>query len=149
MKKLSSELISKYNSTYISEGRKKESWNLDNVEIDDNAINADVSMSSIYISPSDKTGFHLSIFTALEFVSQLIIIYFHIWAELAEKTQEAWMIESTISYKKAIRCSSNIKVRIKVCNIKKVGKKLYAVVNFDITDHLGGKFVGKIKAFIA
>ena len=149
MKKISSEEISKYTSLYLTVGRKKESWSLDDVEMEGDALHATISMNSIYSSPTDIGGFHLSIFPALEFVSQLIIIYFHVWAGLSEKTQEAWMIESKIRYQKVIRSHLNIKVSIKVRNIKKVGKRLYSIVEFKITDDLDGIFEGEIKAFIA
>ncbi|NES01583.1 MAG: hypothetical protein F6K22_01270 [Okeania sp. SIO2F4] len=59
-------------------------------------------MNSTFVSLTDADAFHLTIFSTSEFLSQLAIIYGHIWNWLTEKTFEAWVIESNFSYKNAI-----------------------------------------------
>ncbi|MDJ0520238.1 MAG: hypothetical protein QNJ74_29625 [Trichodesmium sp. MO_231.B1] len=59
-------------------------------------------MNSTFVSITDADAFHLTICSTSEFLSQLAIIYRHIWNWLTEKTFEAWVIESNFSYKKAI-----------------------------------------------
>jgi hypothetical protein len=86
--------IEKFSSHYLNEGRKQESWRIDAVEVEDGRLRATVSMRSTYVSTTDDKGFHLTIFSTLEFLSQLMIVYAHVKAGLAEKTLEGWMGES-------------------------------------------------------
>ena len=148
MKKLNADEIKKFTSHYLTVGRKEEHWEIDNVEIEGKCITASISMKTCYVSGTDSGGFHLTIFSALEFVSQLMIIYGHIWARLDEKTQEGWMVDSRIKSSKAIRDPLNIKTSMTI-STKKVGKHLYGTGDFKITDKLGGLFEGTIKGFLA
>ncbi len=90
---LSAAEIEKLSSHYLNDGRKQESWKIEQVEISGDLLNATLSMSSTYVSDTDEHGFHLTIFSTLEFLSQLMIIYGHNWAGLDEKTREGWMVE--------------------------------------------------------
>ena len=45
-------------------------------------------MRSAYVSGTDAGGFHLTIFSALEFASQLMIVYGHVWAGLEKKVRD-------------------------------------------------------------
>lgn len=148
MQKLDADELKKYTSNYLTVGRKEEHWEIDNVEIEGKCISASISMKTCYVSGTDAGGFHLTIFSALEFVSQLMIIYAHIWADLDEKTQEGWMVNSSIKSSKAIRDPLNMKTSMTI-NMKKVGKHLYGIGDFKITDKFGGLFEGRIKGFLA
>ncbi|NTV96019.1 MAG: hypothetical protein HGA75_11495 [Thiobacillus sp.] len=69
--------------------RKQESWRSDHIDIDDRRLSATVSMRSTFASDTDTKGFHLSFITALEFLSQLQIVYIHVWAGRREQTLKA------------------------------------------------------------
>ena len=83
-------------SPYLTQGRREEQWRIDGIEIDGSELRARVCMPSSFVSGTDGAGFHLTIFTALEFASQLMIIYAHVWAGLERKVREGWMVESSI-----------------------------------------------------
>ncbi len=48
-------------------------------------LKAKLRMNSTFVSATDTGGFHLTIFSAYEFLSQLAIIYGHIGNGLTEK----------------------------------------------------------------
>lgn len=149
MRKISSKEIVQFQSPYLNGGRAKESWIIDEVKIDNEKLYAKISMKKVFLSPTDINGFHLTVFSALEFISQLIIIYFHVWANLTEKKQEAWMLENTIRIKKSIRSRSDINVNLEFIKIRKIGLRLHAITQYTVTDDLGGHFEGSIKSFIS
>jgi hypothetical protein len=135
-------------SPYLQEGRKRESWRIDQVVIDDKRLTAMVSMRSTYVSGTDRHGFHLTIFSTLEFLSQLMIIFTHTWAGLAAKTREAWMLESTTRSRRAIRDPEAIRVEMNVRSIRRRGENIYCVADFQVTDKLGGLFEVELKGFV-
>lgn len=140
--------IEKLSSHYLNYGRKQESWKIDNVIVENEKLSAKVSMTSLYLSQTDEKGFHLTIFSTLEFLSQLLIIYGHVWAGLKEKTQEGWMVESSIRTTRAIRNPENIRVVMQV-RTKKVGVHLYGMANCEVTDDQGGLFEVMLKGFLS
>lgn len=145
---LTTEEISKLSSHYLNEGRKSESWRIDSVEMQGKSLTAHVSMTSTYVSQTDVYGFHLTIFSTLEFLSQLMIIYGHVWAGLSEKTQEGWMVESSIRTTRAIRNPQDIRVDMEA-SVKKVGMHLYGVAECKVTDDQGGLFEVTMKGFLS
>lgn len=145
---LSQEDISRLSSEYLNEGRKLEDWEITYVEIEEKTLTARVRMRSHFISPTDSSGFHLTIFSTLEFLSQLTIIYGHVWAGLIDKTMEGWMIECSISSKRPIRDPENIEVRMEVSSIKKLGDNILAITNSQVTDS-GGLFEARLKGFLS
>lgn len=140
--------IEKLSSHYLNEGRKQESWKIGDIEIHDTRLTATVSMRSFYVSESDAKGFHLTIFSTLEFLSQLMIIYGHAWAGLSQKAQEGWMVESSVRNVKAIRDPAKINVDMNI-TVRKLGEKLYGVADYRVTDDLGGLFEGRLKGFLS
>jgi len=148
-KQLSAEEIVKLSSTYLNEGRKQESWEILDIKIKDNILFARLKMSSFFISPTDQAGFHLTIFSTLEFLSQLVIIYAHVWAGYTEKTREGWMVESNIISKHAIRDPDNIQIEMTVKSIKKIGENMVAVTQSRIFDSQGGLFEARLKGFLS
>ncbi|MFI3191050.1 hypothetical protein BCS42_08045 [Crenothrix sp. D3] len=148
-KELTTEEIAKLSSVYLTEGRKQENWEILEVNIKNDILKARIRMISSCISPFDKTDFHLPAFPILEFLSQLAIIYGHIWAGYTEKTREVWLIESNIISKKAIRNPDNIQVTIKVVSIKKVGQNILAIIQSQVFDDQGGLFEARIKGFLS
>lgn len=141
--------IAKLSSHYLNDGRKQESWQIEQVEISDNLLNATLSMSSTYVSDTDEHGFHLTIFSTLEFLSQLMIIYAHNWAGMNEKIREGWMVESHTKTVRAIRNPNAINVEMKVDKMRKRGENLYCAADFCVTDDQDGLFEVQLKGFLS
>ncbi len=139
----------KFLSPYLQEGHKNEVWEIKDVIVQKNQLEATITMSSLFLSETDNNEFHLAIFTSLEFSSQLMIIYLHHWAGLTEKRKEGWMIESSTKSVRAIRDSKNIKVVMNILKIRNWGENIYCLANFTVTDRQGGLFKLKIKGYFA
>jgi hypothetical protein len=146
---LASTQIHDISSALLSEGRPHEKWKIDAITIDGDSLHAVVSMVSTYVSPTDTNGFHLSVFTTLEFLSQLKVIYAHHWAGIEKKTQEAWMLESNVKCIKAIRDSNKMNVTMKIIKAKMVKGRIYCVTQSTVTDDLGGHFEVALKSFLS
>lgn len=141
--------IEKLSSHYLNEGRKQESWQIDNIQINADVLLAQVSMRSTYISKTDAHGFHLTIFSTLEFLSQLMIIYAHAWAGLRVKVREGWMVESTARCLRAIRNPDAILVEMRVHTMRQRAGHLYCVADFQVTDDNDGLFKVTLKGFLS
>jgi hypothetical protein len=146
---LSLDDIKDISSHYLNEGKKQESWQIDSVEVIGKRLTAQVSMPSIYLSKTNNDTFHLSILTTMEFVSQLLIIYLHVWAGLTQKKREGWMIESSTRSIHAIRDPKHIQVEMSVLKIKKHGENIYCIAEFQVTDRQGGLSEVKIKGILS
>ncbi len=83
-KKLDQLEIQQLSSEYLDTGIKKESWEITEVDIDGPVLLAKLRMTSTCASETDEIGFHLTIFSTMEFLSQLANIYFHVC------TSRAW-----------------------------------------------------------
>ncbi|MFZ6818041.1 hypothetical protein [Undibacterium sp. Ji22W] len=140
--------VEQMSSHYLNEGRQQEQWQLSEIEIDDDRLQAVVGMRSIYTSETDVGGFHLSIFSTLEFLSQLMIIYGHVWSGQNKKTKEAWMVESHTKTIRAIRSAQGIRVDMKVKTMRRRNESCYCVADFTITDALDGLFEVRLKGFL-
>ncbi|MFZ2727720.1 MAG: hypothetical protein WAX77_15820 [Methylococcaceae bacterium] len=148
-KTLSHEEITQLSSVYLNEGRKQENWEIVAITIKGKQLTARLKMSSYYTSATDEAGFHLTIFSTLEFLSQLTIIYAHVWAGYNKKTREGWMVESQIVSKYAIRNPEAIFVNMEVASIKKRGENILAITQSKITDNQGGLFEARLKGFLS
>jgi len=141
--------IERLSSHYLTEGRKQESWKIKAVHIQGEKLSAIVAMRSTYVSSSDTQGFHLTIFSALEFLSQLMITYAHVWAGLAEKTREGWMVESRTRSVRAIRNAEHIQVEMTVRTMRKRGGNLFCVADYRVTDDQDGLFEVELEGFLS
>jgi hypothetical protein len=141
--------IAAFISPYLTEGRRQETWRIDEVTIEGDRLEARVTMTSTYVSGTDPRGFHLTAFSALEFVSQLVIIYGHVWAGLDRKTREGWLVEASIRTAEAIRERDGIAVEVLTKSIRRVRDNLIGTFEFTVTDRLGGSFTGRLKAFLS
>jgi hypothetical protein len=140
--------IEKISSHYLSNGRKQESWLIEDVIVDGKNLQAKIVMTAIYTSPTDQNGFHLTIFSTLEFLSQLMIIYGHVWANESEKKREGWMVESHIRCVRAIRNPNDLRVAMQVKSIRRRGQNVHCVADFEVTDDQGGLFEVQLKGFL-
>lgn len=140
--------IKDLSSYYLNEGRKQETWQIDHVRIEDMIAEAKISMVSRYLSATDNNEFHLTIFSALEFLSQLMIVYAHIWAGRQEKVGEGWMIESSMKSVRAIRDPENILVSMSVEKIRERGANLYCIASYRIIDRHDGLMEVRLKGFL-
>ena len=145
---LTPEEMRNISSIYLDSGRKQDTWEITHLEIEGKELNAEICMSSYYISPTDPDGFHLPMYPPIEFISQLMIIYVHVWADIKKKTQEGWMIECSFSSKKPIRDPENIKVHMQVTSIRKFKEKIYIVAESRVYDD-DGLFEGRMKCLLS
>ncbi|NQW92745.1 MAG: hypothetical protein HQ446_01685 [Polaromonas sp.] len=143
------EQIKKLSSHYLNEGRKQESWQIGEIQIRGRELRTTVSMRSIYTSGTDSKGFHLTIFSTLEFLSELMIVYAHAWAGLPEKSKEGWMVESSTKSVRAIRNPDAIHVTMKIASIKKLGENMLCLADYAVTDDQGGLFEVRLKGFLS
>lgn len=141
--------IKPFISDYLYNGRKQESWEIKKVIIEDSGLEAIFDMHSGYESKSDHNQFHLTIFTALEVASQLMIIYGHFWSNRKEKSQEGWMIESKTRSRSFIKSTTNILVKMSVKKIKSHHNKGFCSANFIFSDNQGGIFEVDLKGFLS
>jgi hypothetical protein len=148
-RKLAPAEIADISSTYLVEGRKKESWELTDIEVEDAMVRARVRMTSTYASPTDAGRFHLTIFSALEFLSQLMIIYMHVWNGYTRKTLEGWMIESQVTSRRAIRDPDDIRVEMEIKSIRNVRGSTLLRTFCRVTDGGGGLFEAKLKGLLS
>lgn len=146
---LSSNEIQPFISDYLYNGRKLESWEIKEITIEDSNLEAIFDMNSGYKSNSDLNQFHLTIFTALEVASQLMIIYAHKWSNRTEKSQEGWMIESKTRSRNLIRASKNILVKMTVKKIRSHHNKGFCIASFIFSDNQGGIFEVDLKGFLS
>ena len=135
-------------SVYLNERGTHDVWEITHVEIEDRILTARVRMRSYFTSPTDPEGFHLPMYPPIEFISQLMIIYVHVWAGLTEKTQEGWMIESSFASKRAIRDPENIQVRMDVTSIRNVKGKIYIIAESKVFDQ-DGLFEARMKCILS
>lgn len=148
MKTYSIDDVNAISSHYLKEGRKQESWEIQSIEIDHRVLRARITMTSLYVSGTDS-GFHLTIFSTLEFVSQLMIIYAHDWAGLPKKVREGWMVESTTRAVRQIRNPDDIRVEMNVRQMRKHGEHLICIADFRVSDDADGLFEISLKGFLS
>lgn len=146
---MSQDEIDRVSSAYLKKRGSHDIWEILQVEIEDRILTARIRMRSYFVSPTDPEGFHLTMYPPIEFISQLMIIYVHVWAGLHEKTQEGWMIESSFSSKRAIRDPENIQVRMEVTSIKKIKDKIYIIADTKVSDPDGGLFAARMKCLLS
>jgi len=150
-KSLTRSEIENYASHYLNQGRNRDRWEISevNINIEDKHLTARVRMTETYVSATDSAGFHLTIFTILEFLSQLSIIYGHVWAGHTEKTSEGWLLETSVRTRKAIRDSENICVEMDALSIRKVGENIIGKNRCRVFDDQGGLFEAELKCFLS
>ena len=148
-KHLTLEEVGKISSVYLNEGRKKDDWEILDVTVEGRSLTSRLRMCSTFVSPTDPAGFHLTIFSTLEFLSQLTIIYGHVWAGYTEKTREGWMVETSITCRQPIRDPENIQVHMDVVGIKRIRDKILAITQSQVFDDQGGLFEARLKGFMS
>jgi len=147
-KRLTRQEIDKLSSPYLGGGIRQDRWEIVDIQVEDKSMVAHVRFDSTYTSPTDKGGFHLTILSTLEFLSQLMMIFVHVWAGYPEKTKEGWMIKSDINCKRAIRNSQNIEVRMKITSIRKVKDKVLILTKSEVSDE-EGLFEASLKGLLS
>jgi hypothetical protein len=145
---LGAEEIAALSSEYIDKGIKQEAWQIQDVVIDGSKLDASVSMTSYFISPTDPDGFHMSIFCTQEILSQLANIYLHVAAGLKVKSRETWMRDCRFTYRNVIRDGENIKVEMDIARQRWVGESLLVRINCRMTDSEGGLFTASMKGML-
>lgn len=141
---LTNQFIESTSSVYISDYERREKWNIDKVEIDGHHMRGFISLN--LPKQVENNFFHLSFFTAMEFASQLQIIFMHQTANLSKKTNEAWMIESSFKTKNRITALKNILVTMEATKVRYLRDYLYCWATHQVSDGSGGLFEIKIKS---
>jgi hypothetical protein len=147
-RRLESEEIARLSSAYIDSGVKNETWSIKTVLIDGGNVRAELEMDSVFVSPTDPGGFHLSIFSTQEFLAQLSNIYLHLLAGSERKERETWMREVTIKTHKTIRDRNKILVEMDFFNVRRFGEGWYAMARCRVFDDHGGLFTAELKGMI-
>lgn len=138
------DFIKSTSSSYISDIKRREVWQIDRLSIEENKLQGLISINnSSYIK---QKVFHLSFFTALEFVSQIQIVFMHHHAKLIKKTEEVWMVESSFISRRKITKIQNLFVNMQATKIRIIRNYLYCWATHEILDDVGGLFEIKIKA---
>ncbi len=147
--RLNSNDVLNISSDYIREGRQYESWQINEVIIDNKTAVMDVSMVTTYPLEANKKDFHLSIYLAEEMASQLMIIYGHIWAGLTEKREEVWMLESHTKSIRSVTETEHIKVTMNLQTMRKRDNAIFGIGNYRITDDQDGLIELKQKGILS
>ena len=145
---LDKQQVSDLSSVYISEGVKKDCWEILEVTISDALLKARLRMTSFFVSPTDPAGFHLTVFSTQEFLAQLANIYLHTVEGYTVKCKETWMQESAITCRSSIRNPENITVEMDFFNQKKLGDSLYCAAKCRVYDDQEGLFTAKLKGLL-
>lgn len=136
-----SEDLAPYQSGYLHGGRLQEGWTIDTVHIRGDSLEASVNISNPYISTTDQGGFHLSIFSAQEFCTELILFWTFKRLALPRKAQEAWMRKCSCKISKPIRSHLGIKVAMACKSFRIINGMAYAHALFQLSDLTGGLFI--------
>ena len=140
--------ITNFQSEYLHAGRKNEDWHFYGVEGSETGLTCLVDISSPYVSKYDKEGFHLSIFTAQEACSELLIYWICLKAGLERKPGEAWVKEFSSKFFKPIRNFKGIKIHLNVKKSRVGANLLVAVGSFKIVGSSGGLFEVELKGMM-
>lgn len=136
-------------SVYLSEGRKSEKWSIDSISISEESLLSSISMTSVFSPNNEQSKFHLPVYAAMEFVSQLQIIFMHHHIGLTQKTREVWMLESRFKAHKPILDRADIQVEMHLEKIKQTTSSVYCVAKHKVKDSQGGHFEIWIKALMS
>jgi hypothetical protein len=140
--------IARLCSPYLAGGKKTESWEIWELEIDGPEVRATARMTEYLLSPADGNRFHLSFITAMEMVSQLTIVYLHHKAGLTEKSREVWVSESSNRFVKPVRNPDRIDLQMQVSKLKRRGDTFFSIADYRVTDDEGGLLHYWGKAFL-
>jgi hypothetical protein len=133
--------LAPYQSAYLHGGRQQESWALNTVRILGDSLETSVDIINPYTSTTDEGGFHLSIFCAQEFCTELILFWTFKKLVLPGKTQEAWMRKCSCKVTRPIRSHLGINVAMTCKSFRMINGMAYAHALFTISDGTGGLFI--------
>lgn len=148
-KRLGRTEIDRYSSAYIDSGVKQEAWEIEELDVTGEVLRARVRMASVFVSPTDTAGYHLSIFSTQEFLAQLANIYLHLVAGAESKERETWMRESSITTRTPIRDRDRILVEMTFTNVRNVSGGVYAQASARVFDEQGGLFTARLKGMLS
>ncbi len=137
---LTAEQLGRLSSPYIPNGIRQDVWSIDSVNIRNDLVQAKVSLGSIYQSPTDGGGAHLTMFATNEIVAQLMVIYMHVQAGFEQKCREVWAAELHGRYVAPIRELAGIDFVMQCARTRSVGNKRYCKASFTISAKCGGRF---------
>lgn len=130
-----------YQSDYLHQGKSQERWFVHSAHINNNDLSALISIDNPYFSATDPGGFHLSVFSAQEFCTELILFWTMKKLRLSRKSQEAWMRECHCRIIRPIRTHKDISAQLKINNYRVMNGMAYAKGDFQISDISNGLFI--------
>lgn len=141
--------VERFSSAYIDHGVKRESWRIEHIDVQGEVVKARIRMQSVFVSPTDPGGYHLTIFSVQEFLAQLSNIYLHLVAGAPEKQRETWMRECSIKTHRSIRDQDRIFVEMNFVNVRQLSGTVYAQATARVFDEAGGLFTAKLKGMLS
>ena len=148
LRSYSNEEIVPYLSPYLHKGRKKEDWKFAYIDVQDTGLLASFDVMNPFVSSFDSGGFHLSVFTAQEVCTELLIFWILKKSGQSEKAGEAWIKEMSSSLISPIRESCNIKVSLYTKKFRCGAKTLFSHGQFRLEDSIGGLFDVSLKGLM-
>jgi len=134
-------------SDYLMEGFAKERFLFKEVLMDGFRASALVTMTSTAASSTDPAGFHLSTLMAISMIGQLVITHSHILCGFKRKEIEVWMRDYSIIHRRPIRDPKNIRVEIRLEDLRKLHSSTMACLAYSIS--MGDRAVtAKCRAFL-
>jgi hypothetical protein len=101
-------------SPYIQSGYKDDCFEITQLEFNNSEVLATCKMTQYYVSDTDDSGFHLSIFTAIAILGQPLIIHAHVINNVWRKDYEVLMGKLSIDLKRPIRTPNEISLRLRI-----------------------------------
>jgi len=101
-------------SSYIQSGYKDDCFEITRLEFNNSEVLATCKMTQYYVSDTDDSGFHLSIFTAIAILGQPLIIHAHVINNVWRKDFEVLMGKLSIELKRPIRTPNEISLRLRI-----------------------------------
>ena len=133
---LSASQIEALSSVYLNEGIRQERWKIDQLELEEQAAKAVISIHDLF-APAVEGGFHLTPYLALEFCSQIAIIHANAWAGYEEKTKEVYMRECGVKIDGMITRPTDIQIDMKIPKMRKIGNSVFSLSRTTVTDGKG------------
>lgn len=139
--------LSPFQSAYLHGGKAREIWSITQVTVQGDHARALVDIHNPFLSPTDQRTFHLSVYTAMEFCTEVILVYAYTTLALPLKAEEAWMKECQCRLIRPIRAYEGISVEMRASSFRFIQGTAYCHGVFRITDAMDGLFEIELKGF--
>ncbi|WP_143593632.1 hypothetical protein [Synechococcus sp. 1G10] len=139
--------LSPFQSVYLHGGKAREIWSIPRITVQGDHSSALVDIQNPFLSPTDQRTFHLSVYTAMEFCSEVILVHAYTTLALPLKAEEAWMKECQCHLIRPIRTYEGISVEMRARSFRFIQGTAYCHGEFHVTDAMDGLFEIELKGF--